>query len=191
MNSSINLLRGRVYEAMENRSLASECFREALRSDVFCYEAYECLTAHHMLSAQEGIVPARIFVDYRSMLVLLQKWNCCHPSHLNLSARMMNKNLFEIFMSSGWRKYVSCQNVRFLLFSLIIYFCSTVNLGNPVCLLLYSIWVVIWTSLCMKQNNIITILIFENVTKLLLRELFCFPLYLFYLCNWYRDVIDF
>lgn len=54
MTSSINLLRGRIYEAMENRSLAAECFREALRSDVFCYEAYDCLTAHHMLTSQEG-----------------------------------------------------------------------------------------------------------------------------------------
>ncbi|ELU11736.1 hypothetical protein CAPTEDRAFT_112715 [Capitella teleta] len=55
MKSSINLLRGKIYEAMENRSLASECFKEALQSDVFCYEAYECLTAHHMLSSQEGL----------------------------------------------------------------------------------------------------------------------------------------
>ena len=54
MPSSINLLRGKVYEAMDNRALAMECFREALRADVYCYEAFDCLVNHHMLSAQEG-----------------------------------------------------------------------------------------------------------------------------------------
>ena len=54
MESSINLLRGRIYESLENRGLAAECFREALRADVYCYEAFECLVSHHMLTAQEG-----------------------------------------------------------------------------------------------------------------------------------------
>ena len=54
MDSSVNLLRGRVYEAMDNRGLAAECFREALRTDVMNYEAFDCLVNHHMLSAQEG-----------------------------------------------------------------------------------------------------------------------------------------
>ena len=56
MESSINLLRGKIYEAMENRTLAMECFFEALRQDVYCYEAFELLVNHHMLSAQEGEV---------------------------------------------------------------------------------------------------------------------------------------
>ena len=50
----MNLLRGKIYEAMENRSLAMECFLEALRQDVYCYEAFDLLVNHHMLSAQEG-----------------------------------------------------------------------------------------------------------------------------------------
>ena len=54
MESSVNLLRGKIYEAMENRSLAMECFLEALRQDVYCYEAFDLLVNHHMLSAQEG-----------------------------------------------------------------------------------------------------------------------------------------
>ncbi len=54
MESSINLLRGKSHEAMDNRGLASECFREALRGDVYCFEAFECLVNHHMLTAQEG-----------------------------------------------------------------------------------------------------------------------------------------
>ena len=54
IDSAINLLRGKVYESMNNRGLAALCFREALRLDVSCYEAFECLVNHHMLSAQEG-----------------------------------------------------------------------------------------------------------------------------------------
>ncbi|KAH3813344.1 hypothetical protein DPMN_141799 [Dreissena polymorpha] len=53
MESSINVLRGRIYEAMDNRTLAMECFREALRQDVYCYEAFDLLVNHHMLTAQE------------------------------------------------------------------------------------------------------------------------------------------
>lgn len=50
---SVNLLRGKIYEAMDNRNLAVECFREALRQDVYCFEAFDLLVNHHMLSAQE------------------------------------------------------------------------------------------------------------------------------------------
>ncbi|XP_060070640.1 cell division cycle protein 16 homolog [Ylistrum balloti] len=50
---SINLLRGKIYEAMDNRNLAVECFRESLRQDVYCFEAFDLLVNHHMLSAQE------------------------------------------------------------------------------------------------------------------------------------------
>ncbi|XP_052104974.1 cell division cycle protein 16 homolog [Mytilus californianus] len=50
---SINLLRGKIYEAMDNRNLAVECYREALRQDVYCFEAFDLLVNHHMLTAQE------------------------------------------------------------------------------------------------------------------------------------------
>lgn len=56
IESSINLLRGKIYEAMDNRTLAVECYREAVRQDVYCYEAFDLLVKHHMLSAQEGSV---------------------------------------------------------------------------------------------------------------------------------------
>ncbi|KAL4220240.1 anaphase promoting complex subunit cdc16 [Mactra antiquata] len=53
MESSMNLLRGQIYEAMDNRTVAMECFRSALRQDVYCFEAFDLLVNHHMLSAQE------------------------------------------------------------------------------------------------------------------------------------------
>jgi hypothetical protein len=54
LTSSILFLKGRVYEAMDNRGLAADCYRQALRCDVHCYEAFEALVQHQMLSAQEG-----------------------------------------------------------------------------------------------------------------------------------------
>ncbi|CAH1788277.1 unnamed protein product [Owenia fusiformis] len=53
VDSSISLLRGKIYEAMDNRTLAADCFREALQHNVYCYEAFEMLVNHHMLTAEE------------------------------------------------------------------------------------------------------------------------------------------
>lgn len=54
LTSSILFLKGRVYEAMDNRGLAADCYKQALQRDVHCYEAFEALVQHQMLSAQEG-----------------------------------------------------------------------------------------------------------------------------------------
>ncbi|XP_054162340.1 cell division cycle protein 16 homolog [Oppia nitens] len=51
--SSIALLKGQVYEALDNRLIASNCFKEALKYDVFCYEAFYALTKHQMLKKSE------------------------------------------------------------------------------------------------------------------------------------------
>ncbi|KAJ0070144.1 hypothetical protein NL108_002451, partial [Boleophthalmus pectinirostris] len=53
INSSICLLRGKIYDAMDNRPLATSSYKEALKLDVYCFEAFDLLTAHHMLTAQE------------------------------------------------------------------------------------------------------------------------------------------
>ncbi|XP_021915028.1 cell division cycle protein 16 homolog [Zootermopsis nevadensis] len=53
LTSSILFLKGQVYEAMDNRGLAADCYKQALRCDVHCYEAFEALVQHQMLSAQE------------------------------------------------------------------------------------------------------------------------------------------
>ncbi|KAG7262509.1 hypothetical protein CRUP_006398, partial [Coryphaenoides rupestris] len=51
--SSISLLRGKIYDAMDNRPLATSSYKEALKLDVYCFEAFDLLTSHHMLTAQE------------------------------------------------------------------------------------------------------------------------------------------
>lgn len=53
INSFICLLRGKVYDAMDNRPLATSSYKEALKLNVFCFEAFDLLTSHHMLTAQE------------------------------------------------------------------------------------------------------------------------------------------
>ncbi|KAK5637885.1 hypothetical protein RI129_000202 [Pyrocoelia pectoralis] len=53
VQSSVLLLKGKVLEAMDNRGLASECYKQALQCDVYCFEAFDSLICHHMLSAAE------------------------------------------------------------------------------------------------------------------------------------------
>ncbi|XP_031573394.1 cell division cycle protein 16 homolog [Actinia tenebrosa] len=53
LESVVALLKGTVYEAMDNRSLATECYKEALSIDVHCYEAFDLLISHHMLTDKE------------------------------------------------------------------------------------------------------------------------------------------
>ncbi|XP_040281013.1 cell division cycle protein 16 homolog [Bufo bufo] len=53
IKSSICLLRGKIYDALDNRTLATYSYKEALKFDVYCFEAFDLLTAHHMLTAQE------------------------------------------------------------------------------------------------------------------------------------------
>ncbi|XP_064831742.1 cell division cycle protein 16 homolog isoform X3 [Oncorhynchus masou masou] len=53
IDSSICLLRGKIYDAMDNRPLATSSYKEALKLDVYSFEAFDLLTSHHMLTAQE------------------------------------------------------------------------------------------------------------------------------------------
>uniref|UniRef100_A0AAQ4QCM5 Cell division cycle 16 homolog (S. cerevisiae) n=1 Tax=Gasterosteus aculeatus aculeatus TaxID=481459 RepID=A0AAQ4QCM5_GASAC len=53
LGRSICLLRGKIYDAMDNRPLATSSYKEALKLDVYCFEAFDLLTSHHMLTAQE------------------------------------------------------------------------------------------------------------------------------------------
>ena len=53
LEAAICLLRGLVYDAMDNGPMASDCYKEALRNDVHCYEAFDQLTSHYMLSPNE------------------------------------------------------------------------------------------------------------------------------------------
>ena len=47
---AIFLLRGRIYESLDNRTLAADAFKEAVQIDVFCHEAFEALIKHQILT---------------------------------------------------------------------------------------------------------------------------------------------
>ncbi|XP_071443692.1 cell division cycle protein 16 homolog [Hetaerina americana] len=53
IRSSMLYLKGCVYEALDNRGLASQCYKQALQCDVHCVEAFEALVQHQMLSSSE------------------------------------------------------------------------------------------------------------------------------------------
>lgn len=53
LHSAVLYLKGCVYEALDNRSLASECYKQALKRDVFCFNAFQSLVQHQMLTAWE------------------------------------------------------------------------------------------------------------------------------------------
>lgn len=55
LEAAVHLLRGLVYDAMDNGPMACDCYKEALRNDVHCYEAFDQLTSHYMLSPIEEI----------------------------------------------------------------------------------------------------------------------------------------
>ncbi|KAA8526750.1 hypothetical protein F0562_009021 [Nyssa sinensis] len=51
--SAISFLRGKAYEALENRAQARQWYKVAVKADPLCYEALECLIENHMLTCEE------------------------------------------------------------------------------------------------------------------------------------------
>jgi anaphase-promoting complex subunit 6 len=55
MAAAMQLLRGTVYESLENWPLAAKAYTSALRVDPLCYEALDRLVRNHMLSTDEQL----------------------------------------------------------------------------------------------------------------------------------------
>ncbi|ESN99613.1 hypothetical protein HELRODRAFT_113698 [Helobdella robusta] len=53
LESAVLLLKAKIYECMENRELALSCYKKSLKLDVRCFEAFNNLIQHQMLSAPE------------------------------------------------------------------------------------------------------------------------------------------
>lgn len=53
ISSAICFLRGKAYEALENRAQARFWYKAAVKADPLCYEALECLLENHMLTCDE------------------------------------------------------------------------------------------------------------------------------------------
>ncbi|XP_047361479.1 cell division cycle protein 16 homolog isoform X1 [Vespa velutina] len=53
VQSAILYVKGKVYQAMDNRAMATDCYKQALHCDVYSYQAFESLVQNQMLSATE------------------------------------------------------------------------------------------------------------------------------------------
>ncbi|RKP22719.1 anaphase-promoting complex, cyclosome, subunit 3-domain-containing protein, partial [Syncephalis pseudoplumigaleata] len=53
LEASMCYLRGQVFLEQENMMRAKECFKEALRTDIKCYEAYQALVINQMMKQNE------------------------------------------------------------------------------------------------------------------------------------------
>lgn len=53
ISAAICFLRGRAYEALENRAQARKWYKAAIKADPLCYEALEHLIENHMLTCEE------------------------------------------------------------------------------------------------------------------------------------------
>uniref|UniRef100_A0A3P8S0K2 Cell division cycle 16 homolog (S. cerevisiae) n=1 Tax=Amphiprion percula TaxID=161767 RepID=A0A3P8S0K2_AMPPE len=108
ISSSICLLRGKIYDAMDNRPLATSSYKEALKLDVYCFEAFDLLTSHHMLTAQEGeynkpsdlVVPEMVngLQDNLDVVVSLAErhyYNCDFKMCYKLTSMVMVKDPFH------------------------------------------------------------------------------------------------
>ena len=51
--AAMSLLRGNIYDAMDDRDQAVLAYRTALRHDCCCYEAFKHLTEHHLLTSAD------------------------------------------------------------------------------------------------------------------------------------------
>ena len=119
LESAVCLLKGTVYEAMDNRSLATDCYRDALRNDVHCFEAFDMLVSHHMLTEKEErelltslpfseqCVPEEI--DLLKFLYESKMKKYCKPIDPKLSTGLesLNDNL-DIVASMAERHFYNC-----------------------------------------------------------------------------------
>uniref|UniRef100_A0A4W3IRY3 Cell division cycle 16 homolog (S. cerevisiae) n=1 Tax=Callorhinchus milii TaxID=7868 RepID=A0A4W3IRY3_CALMI len=119
IKSSICLLRGKIYDAMDNRPLATDSYREALKLDVCCFEAFDLLTSHHMLTAQEekelleSLPLSKQCTDEESELLhflyenKLKKYNKPSETLIPESVDGLQDNL-DVVVSVAERNYYNC-----------------------------------------------------------------------------------
>ncbi|PVD19099.1 hypothetical protein C0Q70_21658 [Pomacea canaliculata] len=119
INSSISLLRGRIYEAMDNRGLAADCFRRALQQDVYCFEALDLLVSHHMLTAQEEMdllnsLPLTVCCGEEEMELVrflyenrLKKYNKPGKQEVPESLSLLKNNM-DVVVNLAERNYYNC-----------------------------------------------------------------------------------
>ena len=121
VESAISLLKGMAYEGSGNsiRGFAVDAFKEALRLDVYCFEAFDLLTSHNMLTAQEenDLIESMPFEsqcskDEATLLKFLYEnkiKHYCKPVDPKLPSSLdnLNENL-EVISGIAVRHFNSC-----------------------------------------------------------------------------------
>jgi len=89
--AAMETLRGRAYDALDNRSAAKRCYADALRKDPYCYEAFEQLVANHLMTVQEHkqlLAELSFSKDNRWLKLLYEVKAGRYAGHEELEARM-------------------------------------------------------------------------------------------------------
>ncbi|XP_057563157.1 cell division cycle protein 16 homolog isoform X6 [Hippopotamus amphibius kiboko] len=118
IKSSICLLRGKIYDALDNRTLATYSYKEALKLDVYCFEAFDLLTSHHMLTAQEekelleSLPLSKLCIEEQELLRFLfenklKKYNKPSETVIPESVDGLQENL-DVVVSLAERHYYNC-----------------------------------------------------------------------------------
>uniref|UniRef100_A0A2I3SMT1 Cell division cycle 16 n=2 Tax=Pan TaxID=9596 RepID=A0A2I3SMT1_PANTR len=118
IKSSICLLRGKIYDALDNRTLATYSYKEALKLDVYCFEAFDLLTSHHMLTAQEekelleSLPLSKLCNEEQELLRFLfenklKKYNKPSETVIPESVDGLQENL-DVVVSLAERHYYNC-----------------------------------------------------------------------------------
>ena len=117
--SSIKLLKGQILENIENRELAAESFKQALRTDVYCYEAFQALVEHQMLTADEekALLKTLKSPDKTDISLVkglyslnLKKYECPETPHFPSDLKPFEKNS-DVRISLAERLYYNCDHL--------------------------------------------------------------------------------
>jgi len=117
--SSIHFLKGQILENIENRELAAESFKQALQVDVHCYEAFQALVEHQMLTADEEkkLVNALTSQDESDVSLVkglyslnLKKYECPETPYFPPELKLFEKNS-DVRISMAERLYYNCDHL--------------------------------------------------------------------------------
>lgn len=111
--SSLALLKGQIYEASDNRGIASQCFKEALHYNIFNFEAFQSLVRHQMLSLSEekellSLIPPEHKLTHCLYSSLLKKYS--QPSDPNVTHPCVERlqNNIDILTAKAESLYYNC-----------------------------------------------------------------------------------
>ncbi|KAG5545163.1 hypothetical protein RHGRI_017590 [Rhododendron griersonianum] len=82
ISSAICFLRGKAYEALENRAQARQWYKAAVKADPLCYEALERLIENHMLTYEEGF-------DTTGLIASLLRAHYAHDPIIPVASRYL------------------------------------------------------------------------------------------------------